>query len=574
MRKKLFCFCALSGSLLLLSVSAVSDMLVWSENAMVKVRPTDIPKGGALGVSISAARNEYESFQIIVRAQDHPLSKVELDITDFLPGDGKKISCKENCTLYRELYVNISSPTLPFGSSGEWPDALIPDVDRYFGERRNAFPFDVSTNRNQPVWIDVYVPVGTTPGIYTAYVNVHAKGEETLRIPVYLTVWSFTLPARSSFKTQFCMWQEGLPLAHGSGFTGKALDELARTYSKALLAHRLSDGALLGDDTWLPTPLLQPSPASLADLYQGWNPFFDGSVLSDGQAITAFNIGYIRCLTGTDCRADVVNFYASAGWLDKMYVYLLDEPDLNNPAVVQEVKSEADSVHQLDKRLRTLLTHSYSPLLEQQVDTWVVPLLELDAAINDGSYSTTYGPEISLGKEIWLYLSCPSHFCGAQAIPSSGLPEYPDYMIDEQGVKLRIQDWLNWKFRVTGELYWSVNYQYQTETDPYQAYYLNGGNGAGYFLYPGTPDRIGGRTNIPIESIRLKLKREGLEDYEYLALLTRMGGGTFADSEAAQLVKSAGQWEHNPEALYRVRTQLAAQIEILSRGREIDGPSQ
>ena len=37
------------------------------------------------------------------------------------------------------------------------------------------------------------------------------------------------------------------------------------------------------------------------------------------------------------------------------------------------------------------------------------------------------------------------------------------------------------------------------------------------------PARIGGTSDIPIESIRLKLIREGLEDYEYLYLCSRLG---------------------------------------------------
>ena len=46
-----------------------------------------------------------------------------------------------------------------------------------------------------------------------------------------------------------------------------------------------------------------------------------------------------------------------------------------------------------------------------------------------------------------------------------------------------------------------------------------GGNGDGYMLYPGTVDRIGGTTGVPIESIRLKHVRDGYEDFEYLQLL-------------------------------------------------------
>ena len=44
---------------------------------------------------------------------------------------------------------------------------------------------------------------------------------------------------------------------------------------------------------------------------------------------------------------------------------------------------------------------------------------------------------------------------------------------------------------------------------------IQGGNGDGNLLYPGTPDRIGGQSFIPIASVRLKQLRDGMEDNEY-----------------------------------------------------------
>ncbi len=75
-----------------------------------------------------------------------------------------------------------------------------------------------------------------------------------------------------------------------------------------------------------------------------------------------------------------------------------------------------------------------------------------------------------------------------------------------------------------GELYYSMNEAYGHSNDPWTNVRLFGGNGDGTLFYPGRPDRIGGHTDIPIESIRLKLIREGMEDYEYLALLARLDG--------------------------------------------------
>jgi hypothetical protein len=135
-------------------------------------------------------------------------------------------------------------------------------------------------------------------------------------------------------------------------------------------------------------------------------------------------------------------------------------------------------------------------------------------------------------------------------------------MIDMQGMKNRIQDWVNWKFHIQGELYWGVNYRYY-DADPYQDQFAFWGNGEGTFFYPGTPNLIGGTTDIPVESIRLKIKRDGLEDYEYLTILSGLGGTAFADTKVGELVRSANDWETNPALLFRLRQELAAQIEAL-----------
>lgn len=577
---------SIPGVLLLGVVSVSADMSVWSENALLKVRPTDPPKA-TFSVTISAARNEYEPFQIVIRAEGHPLRGVDVDLTDFHSGSGNRISCKTNCTVYREVYYNAVRRSGPYGEVGEWPDALIPKVDRYFGEQRNAFPINIAENRNQPIWIDVYVPAEATPGLYTAYVSVRARGQQTIRIPVYLTVWGFTLPATSSIKNTFLLYGGALPYGHGTSFKGEKLDGLVKTYSKGLLAHRLSNGWLIGGYGWQPSQLTQWTSDSLARLKQEWGPFFDGTVLPSGSRITSVNPLSQMCVDGkltflagvpdeiawrNMCTPEVIEFLATAGWLDRTAFYLPDEPNLSDPSLVLELKSIADSIHQRDNRLRTLLTSSYSDVVQPQTDIWVVPLPELRESFDNGSYWSTYAQEKALGKEVWVYQACFEHGC-SEDFPSGlwspwypGMSGLPDYMIDMQGMKNRIQDWINWRLNVQGELYWGVNVSYYW-FDVYHNQFIAGGNGDGNFLYPGTPERIGGMSDIPIESIRLKLKREGLEDYEYLALLARVGNSTFADSKAAELVRSAHDWEQDPAVLYRLRDEIAVQLEILTGSR-------
>ena len=106
---------------------------------------------------------------------------------------------------------------------------------------------------------------------------------------------------------------------------------------------------------------------------------------------------------------------------------------------------------------------------------------------------------------------------------------WPSYVIDSAAVANRIMPWMSWKYRIDGELYYSMVEAYSHDNDPLKDVFLHGGNGDGTLFYPGRPGTIGGTTQIPLESIRLKLIREGLEDYEYFVLLSNLTDSATAD---------------------------------------------
>jgi hypothetical protein len=165
------------------------------------------------------------------------------------------------------------------------------------------------------------------------------------------------------------------------------------------------------------------------------------------------------------------------------------------------------------------------------------------------------------GKSLWWYQSCASHSC--TSAKSGYFRGWPSYTIDAAAVANRVMQWVTWTYGVTGNLYYAMNESYAQPADPWKAVYLHGGNGDGSLFYPGTPGRIGGSTDIPIESIRLKLIREGLEDYEYLAALAASGERRFADESAARIARKTYAWEADPKMLYSVRHGMG---EKLSRG--------
>src|SRR5262249_35241184 len=131
-----------------------------------KVHPYDVePKQLNRTVNISAARNEFEPFQVVLKAQSADINDVDVEITD-LRGPADALVTKNNIAVYLERYLDLKVPSSIDGGSGEWPDPLIPRVDQYAHEKRNAFPLKLIRGRNQPLWLEVYVPPSTRPGLY------------------------------------------------------------------------------------------------------------------------------------------------------------------------------------------------------------------------------------------------------------------------------------------------------------------------------------------------------------------------------------------------------------------------
>jgi hypothetical protein len=120
-------------------------------------------------------------------------------------------------------------------------------------------------------------------------------------------------------------------------------------------------------------------------------------------------------------------------------------------------------------------------------------------------------------------------------------------------------EWLSYTYNMQGELYYETTMAY-TLGDPWTNQSAFGGTGDGTLFYPGTPAKIGGQTEIPIESLRMKGIRDGMEDYELLALATRLGLGAQAMQIAQGVYPKTYLATTSPAAIDAARAQLAALI--------------
>jgi hypothetical protein len=181
-----------------------------------------------------------------------------------------------------------------------------------------------------------------------------------------------------------------------------------------------------------------------------------------------------------------------------------------------------------------------------------------------GSQRPLYDPFLqSAGrrKELWVYTACGSHGCSRNNDPYS--VGWAGYEIDAPASETRALAWLAFSYDLSGTLYFDTTLQLARAWDDQYRYT---GNGEGTLFYPGTLERIGGRTPIPIESIRMKLVRDGYEDYEYLRFLSEHGADAKARSIARELFPAAYDTARTDEQLQSARRALAAEVARLAAG--------
>jgi uracil phosphoribosyltransferase len=180
-----------------------------------------------------------------------------------------------------------------------------------------------------------------------------------------------------------------------------------------------------------------------------------------------------------------------------------------------------------------------------RVFTTTVPQRPLDGLVDE------YAPNLALVGDDkpaphvrWSYASCMSHGC--DELPASGrgrasmlmvFAGWPGYAIDLPGTAAAAVPLLGFRRGLEGELYYDMLHAWTG--DPWTDVRAFAGNGDGTLLYPGRPRELGGTHPFPVESIRLKLIRDALEDVELFRLARAAGEGALADRWLARLVPSA-----------------------------------
>ena len=551
--------------------------------SMERISQHQVPFGTQTA-DICAARNEVESFQVVVAAIKGNARIVDAAISDLIGPQGAKIG-KEHLRLYREEYVRVRMSTpraeLP---PGLYPDPLVPFLDPTTGkpieplnqhqERWGepmvvrghdmfALPFDVSEGQNQPIWVDVHVPKDAPAGEYKAIFRVTVQSAPAVEIPVTLTVWDFALPDGPTHRNHFGGF-ENVARSFGVQPGSEQYRAIEARYCQAMAENRLNPPI---PHHLLPDVKPDGSLNIVPERHKALQQFITDLHVTDFQIPNApfallpgstLNPNYKEI--APDQREKAQRYYRAYydylkqnGWEKRAYVYLLDEP--NTRENYEQVLVLGQMIHEAAPGLKLLVveqTYTQDPSwpdIDPAVDIWCPLFGFIDR--------DTTRAKIVKGDEVWSYTAlvqlAPPYHPQYQQLKDKNPPHWH---IDSPLLVYRVPTWINRQYGITGLLYWST---VTTVIDPWfnptfahPRHY----NGGGFLLYPGTPCGING----PVASMRLKNIRDGMEDYEYFTLLEKHAGAKAVQELVDRIAPNWWDYSRDPKAISDVRREIARQI--------------
>jgi len=514
-------------------------------------------------VTLHAARGEYVSFQLVLT--NHTGSTLKGINIEMAPFSGIETRLDIHPELFLEWAVAVKAPSTGYPKaslgSGWYPDALIPfeyiQMDSSRVRRRWIYPLElpdfnnrIDNQRSLIVWVDQYIPFkydNAKPGTYSSNISV-TIGNETISMPVDLVVWNFAIPNENKLKAA---------LQH-EGFLSRMepADEL-KIYH-LFKRNRIS----LMDPTYKPDLHL----SDRGDIHLGWDSFDDRlTKYFTGDAFTSeygyeYGPGYGEPLETFILPFNVYGKHGGSGW-----------PDIGN--IEEERKPENQAVYrQVIKAVRNHLM----PLIDTQKTELTVYLNGLDESYFpaawdrmvhygnifkeeypevrfriDGGYSEeamkvvqqsisswashTINYDIDrirkyqeMGIEDWLYgpmlyESKVNSWVGSSTFID--LPLINDRAISWASWKYHTHSWISWGVGAGWERAWydpeSWKDTYKSGSDSDADFTYKKLNGNGMLIYaPGVVPNVDGAC----PSIRLKTMRNGVQEYEYMRLLSEIDG--------------------------------------------------
>ncbi len=512
-------------------------MLVGFATSMEKILPKDVPVSlrAMKSISITAARNEKECFQIAVTPSGlRALRKVSVSVSDLRSSKGQLLpSGNIDCDVVGYVRTKIAPPyQVPY--VGWWPDPILNFLR----------PVDIAAGDIQTFWIRVKVPKGQTPDTYKGAVTVSAEDAEPMRFGLSLKVRSFTLPDCSPIPT--------------------AITAIPPEFN-----HRVKD-EICGTENWN-AKLKYDYADFLADYYIGFDSLYDTTPpdydilkhLHDEGRLVSFNFGNF----GGDVQSNIERFRPiyqkckELGIIDHAYIYGFDESPTDGFPALEKAAAAMKKEFPDVLLMTTAYDKSYGTNgAVNSIDTWC-PL------------TPSYDPEKvsqarKVGRKVWWYICCGPH------------SPYANWFVEYDAIEARLlMGAMTTKYRPDGFLYYSLAYWNANSpitTGPFTtwdpiSWTTYDGDGSLYCCGPG---------GKPVPTIRLENYRDGMEDTAYAKILETIVAKYEAKGDSltaadrkwleqarkalavpTSLVKDMSDYTRDPKAVYGWRDKIADAID-------------
>lgn len=581
---------------------------VWAVPASETVFPGQQPTSHAdvyseadKAVQLEAAINEIISFQLALKSSAGGTVAVNnIRLTDFRQGDATiPVNCIRVFRQVRSLIQDYPAWYLrltPYlRAPREYPDVLVP-----LAAPKGALPILLEPDRAEAVWVDIHVPPGTEPGVYSGKVRVETSAATGQSMDVRLTVWPFAIPQTRHLPIIAGVDIAALLRGHlevdGRPYSPSRLSGEDPYYDRAMIvvdaAMRLIHEHRASPVLWDLRPARRIQAGGQVEL--DWSDYdklvsgtMDGSAFEDRAVASAWPLPIDERDPSPEAyggigSADYERFIAEylrkclshfqqQGWLDRHFVWL-PMPGGDRAAQYRSFERMAGILMRAEPRLR--LTCPLSPMslepygylrdpfvdVSSLVGIWCPPPQEADSA--------ALSRQRAAGKQVWLTAGRPPYTGSLSTIASPAEVEgigWQAYRFGYDGVCLPlVNDW-----RSTGK--------------------VDAADSERQLLWPGRPYGLGG----PVPSIRLKRLLRGAQDYEYLWLLDRNRRPAVAKLLSTDIFRYAGTdcfnehfldsrgpgWVTDPKVWASARRLMARELQTALRdqagsaaaGRQEDG---
>ena len=462
---------------------------------------------GVLGqkVEITAARNEYEPFAIVLLPKDDPLTTVRIDPRPLVQKDGPGRIDSQHIEIAPMGYRRVTNEAALEGDENRLltvPFYLRPDIKR----------LDVDPGFQHVVWVTVYVPTETPPGIYRGNIMIEVDHFGPMGVTVNLTVRGFTLPQTPS-----------LPVVTSYTDGGATSEEYMDMVDDLAASHRFSPGRIYNHEKVPSVRRVRRRVASGANLVslmrvsRQHRPF---KYNEEGRVVDVTDGERQRLYDKLD---EPIAKLTEAGLIDHCFLYGFDEP-------ITEWLPAQEKIHADLKRRYggiTTIMAMHHPLWKEHgrirnVD-WIACKFDL------------------LDPETVNLL----HSWGCKVM---------GYNLSRASIYTRAIFWGIYRAKLDGVLHWSLTQQGEWDIRPFPIDDQPSGSDWTACYPHADPDNPHAGPDNPVKilkTVAFEAFRDGMEDYEYLKLLesavARVSELPRVDPPTDRAIREARQWLAVPQ---------------------------